>query len=90
MNSEQAGLPTTPESTTSSQLSIDEAPLVSLLTMQGLKPKSEMTEEELRTWLKRLRNNRTSVQTLRSEVQKEAAVRKEAKAEPKVDLSEYV
>lgn len=88
MSAEQTGLPPTTELTTLSTLSVEEVPLVSLLTMQGLKPKSEMSEEELRTWLRRLRNSRTSVQTLRSEVQKTAVEKKESSG-LKVDLSMY-
>lgn len=89
MSAEQMGLPPTTESTTSSLWSSDEAPLVSLLTLQGLKPISQMSQEEKRTFIRRLREARTNVQNLRAEAQRDQPKKEKETKKEVLDLSEY-
>lgn len=76
MNAEQTGLPPTNESMTSAQLSFAEAPLLSLMDINNQPDLSTLTPEEIRTWMIRIRNARTSVQTLRAEIQNDKPVAK--------------
>lgn len=86
--------PTDSESLSSDLVSPSEAPLLSLLTMQGLKPMHEMSIEETQDFIRRLRENRTAHVQMRAEMEREADEKPKAKAKsapkkPTANLDEY-
>ena len=87
MSAENEVSPPTTNVTDSSNSYSNELPLLSLLQQP---PLSQMSEEELRAMVTRLRTCRSSIQTFRAEVAREAVERKQMAPKEKINLDEYV
>lgn len=106
MNANDSTSTTTPPTDASSNLSstapvplsetnLDEAPLIALITGQGLKPVHLMSEQELLTFVRRLREMRTAAVQARAEIAADEERRvnkvpKGPKKERNLNLDEYV
>jgi len=92
MSAENTESPTTVTEQALNDSYYNEAPLIALL--EDHPPLEEMSELEKQTFVRRLREFRTSVQTMRAEVTREATDEPKARkpkkpTQPKVDLSAY-
>lgn len=74
------------------EVELSSAPIVALLTGQGLKPVHQMSPEELRLFVRRLREARTAAVQTRAALEAEARVKgskEKSSPKPKADLSIY-
>lgn len=80
MSAENKALPTGTIENDSNDSSVSDSPLVDLITMQGLKPMHEMSDQELTEFVQRLRQNRQSHQTFLATIRAESETNRQPKA----------